>query len=122
MILIGGKCLSWTNFKTKHLISVNLAVVASFLLWKLRGDFLFHPVILVWMAGTFTSQKLLEKEKQAMFFVGKMNGLLILSFFYFLIFSPFSILYRFFFRHQSFKKSSSSFQIKDSVSPFDRPF
>ena len=114
--------MNWTDFKNKHLFSVNLALVAGFLLWQLRGDFIFHPVILVWLILTFFSEKLREKEKKGMLFIGRVNGILILSLFYFLIFSPFSVFYRFFFRHQSFRKRTSTFELKESVSPFDRPF
>lgn len=114
--------MSWTDIKNKHLFSFNLALVASFLLWQVRKDFLFHPVILLWFFMTLFSEKLREKEKKGMVFVGKMNGLIILSVFYFLIFSPFSLFYRLFFRHQSFNKSESTFEMKDSISPFDRPF
>ncbi len=101
---------------------MNLAIVAGFLLWQVRKDFLFHPIIIGWLILTFFSAKAREKEKAVMLFVGKVNGMIILSVFYFLIFSPFSVFYRLFFRHGSFRKSASTFEIKDSISPFDRPF
>ncbi len=101
---------------------MNLALVAGLLLWQIRKDFTLHPFIIFWLVFTFFSLKARAVEKKVMLLVGKINGMIILSLFYFLIFSPFSILYRLFFRHQSFRKAPSTFLTKNEISPFDRPF
>lgn len=114
--------LSWINFKEKHLFSVNIAIVASFILWQVRRDFIWHPAILAWFVAGFLLPQFRVAERKLMLALGKVNGLIILSVFYFLIFTPFSFFYRWFFRHHSFRKMSSTFDHKTSISPFDRPF
>lgn len=114
--------MSWTRFKERHLFSLNLALVAGLILWKVRGDFTYHPLILVWLLLGFFLPTLRRAERALLHAVGKVNGLILLTLFYFLAFTPFSLIYRGFFRHQSFRKRASSFEVKESVSPFDRPF
>lgn len=114
--------LSWTEFREKHLFSVNLSIVASFILWQVRRDFTWHPAIVAWLIGGFFVPQLRNAERKIMLTVGKINGFLILTVFYFIFFTPFSFFYRWFFRHQSFRIQSSTFEHKTSISPFDRPF
>jgi hypothetical protein len=114
--------LNWTEFKSKHLFSVNLGIVAAVILWQARKDFTWHPVILLWIIAGFFIPQLRNFEKKAMLAIGKINGTILLTAFYYLAFTPFSFFYRWFFRHQSFKKSDSTFEMKNSISPFDRPF
>lgn len=114
--------LSWTKFREKHLFSVNLAVVAGLILWQARKDFTFHPVIILWCATGFFVPALRRIEKKLMLAVGKVNGFILLSVFYFLAFTPFALCYRWFFRHKSFVKSDSTFVTKTSLSDFQRPF
>ena len=114
--------LNWTKFREKHLFSVNIAIVASLLLWQVRKDFTWHPFVGLWfVAGLFLPAFKLA-ERKLMLTLGKINGFLILSVFYFLFFTPFAVFYRWFFRHRSFKKMSSTFESRVSISPFDRPF
>ena len=101
---------------------MNLAIVASFILWQVRKDFTWHPVIVAWLIGGLFLPALRTSEKKIMLTLGKINGFLILSVFYFIFFTPFSVFYRWFFRHKSFKTLSSTFETKTSISPFDRPF
>lgn len=101
---------------------MNIALVASFILWQVRKDFAWHPVILAWLTGGFFIPQLRTAERKLMLTLGKINGFLILSVFYFLFFTPFSVFYRWFFRHKSFKKLSTTFEEKTVISPFDRPF
>lgn len=114
--------LSWTEFRKKHLFSVNIAVVASFLLWQVRRDFTYHAVILAWLFAGFFVPVLKKAERTLLLNLGKVNGVLLLTFFYFFIFTPFAFIYRWFFRHQSFKRSPSTFVTKDQISDFSRPF
>lgn len=114
--------LSWTKFKEKHLFSLNLGVVAALTLWQVRKDLSWHPVIALWLLLGFFTPPIRSFEKKAMLTIGKINGTILLTLFYYLIFTPFSFLYRPFFRHQSFRRSGSTFQKKESISPFDRPF
>lgn len=114
--------MSWTKFKEKHLFSINLALVASFILWQVRKDFDWHPLIAGWLVLGFFVSPLRTFERKAMLTIGKINGTVLLGLFYFVALTPFSVLYRLFFRNRSFRKLSSTFEEKNSVSAFDRPF
>ena len=114
--------MNWTEFKKNHLFSVNLAIVVSFILWQIRKDFLFHPVILAWLGLSFFLPQMKTAEKKFMLTLGKINGFLLLSLFYFVFFTPFSFFYRWFFRHKSFEKTTSTFITKNQISDFQRPF
>lgn len=114
--------MNWTNFRDKHLFSVNLAIVVSLFLWKIRGDFTSHWVVLLWLIGGFLLPALRSAEKKALHAVGKFNGMILLTVFYFVFFTPYSILYRAFFRNRSFEKQNSTFVLKTDTPDFTRPF
>ncbi|MFL5783236.1 MAG: hypothetical protein ACJ76H_01420 [Bacteriovoracaceae bacterium] len=114
--------MSWTEFKSKHFFSVNLGIVASIILWQVRKDLSYHWPIALWVMAGFMIPSLRTFERKAMLTIGKVNGTILLSVFYFLFFTPFSFIYRWKFRHPSFKKLDSCFIVKDSISDFDRPF
>lgn len=114
--------LSWTKFKEKHLFSINLGIMASLLLWQLRKDLTFHGIIAAWVIAGFFLAPLRVFEKKAMITIGKINGTILLTIFYFVFFTPFSFLYRWFFRHESFRKGRSTFIAKTDACDFTRPF
>ncbi len=99
-----------------------MAIVASIVLWKFRGDFRFHWIVLLWLAGGFFIPFLRKTEKNFLHVVGKFNGAIILTIFYFVFFTPYSFLYRAFFRNKSFGKSNSTFVLKIDSPDFTRPF
>ncbi len=114
--------LSWTNFRDKHLFSVNVSIVASIVLWKIRGDFTYHGLVAFWMIGGFFLPLLRTIEKKILLTIGKINGAILLTIFYFFFFTPYSVIYRTFFRNQSFKKLNSTFVQKNDSPDFTRPF
>jgi hypothetical protein len=114
--------LSWTDFKAKHLFSVNLGIVAAAILWQIRKDFSYHWIIALWVVAGFLVPNFRTFERKVMLTIGKINGMILLSVFYFLFFTPFSFFYRWKLRHPSFRKLNSSFIVKDAISDFERPF
>lgn len=122
MIQIGEKSLSWTKFKDSYLLIINFAIVLSILSYLFRHDFLLLPFIGSWLLVVLVNLKFREFSKQFIKKLGAINSGLILTLFYFLFFTPFSIFYKAFFRNKAFLKSSSRFVKKDSISDFQYPF
>lgn len=121
--MISGEVnLNWIKFKRDYLFSVNVGIVLSIILFVSRKDFLWHPVILIWVSICFLSPKARKIQERAFHILGKINSTIILTIFYFLFFTPFGLIYRLFFRHDSFKKNESTFMSKTSISDFNRPF
>ena len=122
MILTGEMNLSWIRFKDRYLFSLNVGLAVSLSLYFFKKDFQHHWIPLLWMTSCFVSDKL--NQFQLIFFkkVGHFNSLILLSLFYFLFFSPFSIIYKLFFIHSSFETSKSYWIKKDQNCDFDRPF
>lgn len=120
--MTGGGNLNWIKFKEKHLFSLNFALLAAVILWQIRKDFLFHPVILLWFLAGRYFPPTVRAEKKIIETIGKTNGTILLTVFYFFFFVPFSFIYRAFFRHGSFRKQRSTFVFRNEISPFQRPF
>ena len=123
MIILNGEMnLNWTKFKQRYLLSFNVFLAFSLSLYLTRRDFQLHWIPLVWMLGCFISEKIAINQLKVLKKIGNLNFIVILSLFYFLFFSPFSVLYRVFFRHSSFKAGTSTWITKDQVCDFDLPF
>lgn len=114
--------LNWTNFKAKYLFTVNFCIMLSVILYTVRKDFHSHWVIGVWLVICLFSEKARSAQVKILKFVGFINSTILLSAFYFLFFTPFSVLYRMFFRNKAFVKADSRFAKKESISSFDLPF
>jgi hypothetical protein len=94
----------------------------AFVLYSIRGDWLWHPLVLALLIISLVDRRLISLEKRILQIVGKVNSVFILTIFYFLFFTPFSFIYRALFRNPAFKKSSNRFIDKKDISPFNRPF
>jgi hypothetical protein len=122
MILIGGVNLSWTKFKSTYLFTVNFAIMLSVILYSVRKDLTLHPLILAWFSVCLIFRKPRSFQHTVMKTFGMINSTILLSAFYFLFFTPFSIIYRLFFRSKAFKKSHGRLSEKTSISDFQYPF
>jgi len=114
--------LNWTRFKERYLFSLNVALAASLTLYFIRKDFHLHWIPVGWMLGCFFSVKMTNMQVEFFKKIGHINSSIILISFYFVFLTPFSIFYRVFFRHPSFKSGKSSWIKNDQNCDFDRPF
>jgi len=114
--------LSWIKFKERHLFSVNVAIAASCLIYLNNGPLYYFWIIGLWLLGCVVSDRLNGLQLSLFKLLGRMNSTIILSLFYFLFFTPYSIFYRLFFKHSSFRKGTSFWVRKDQNCDFDRPF
>lgn len=92
------------------------------ILYAFRKDFTWHPVVMGWLILTLFIEGLREFQKVVLAKVGHFNSTVLLTAFYYLFFSPFSVIYKIFYRNPAFRKAQSRFQKKESISSFDRPF
>lgn len=122
MTQTGEANLNWTSFKEKHLFSINVAIIAGLILYKVRGDFTYHWALILWPVLTALIPKLRQGQTSFFQMIGHFNSTIILGGLYFLILTPYSILYRSFFKNPAFKKVESRFSKKTEISSFDRPF
>jgi hypothetical protein len=120
--MTGGKNLSWTKFRDNYLFTINFSLMLSVILYSVRKDFIWHPVIGGWLTLTLFIPALKELQKKVLAVVGHVNSKILLTTFYYLFFSPFAVFYRLFFRNKAFIKADSRFEKKNSISSFDRPF
>jgi hypothetical protein len=114
--------MNWIKFKEKYLLSVNFSIMLSVILYSVRKDFLYHPVIAGWLVLCLFYSPARESQKTILKFIGHVNSRILLTTFYFLFFTPFSFFYRAFFRNKAFNKADSRFTVKESVSDFNLPF
>lgn len=82
--------------------------------WYYGGIFLLMLSLL--------SGKIRSWQKMLLVKIGLINSQILLFIFYFLFFTPFSVLYRLFFRNQAFIRADSRLVKKDSISDFSSPF
>lgn len=114
--------MNWIKFKERYLFSVNVALMASIFIYFNNGEIHFYWISGLWLVGCLLSDRLNGLQLGFFKLVGRMNSTIILSLFYFLFFSPYSIFYKVFFKHSSFRKGTSSWIKKDQKCDFDRPF
>ena len=114
--------MSWTDFKAKYLFSINFAIMLSVILYSIRKDYVFHFLIAIWLVISLFTPKARALEKKLLGKVGHVNSTILLTSFYFLFFTPFSLVYKWFFRKESFKDGSSRLIEKNSISDFNLPF
>lgn len=122
MTSTGRRNLNWTKFKSRYLFSLNAGIAISLVLYFTRKDLVYHWIPLLLVISCFISDRL--NQILLLFFrqLGHVNSRLILTIFYFFIFTPFSVIYRLFFLHDSFKKGKSSWIKNDRICDFDQPF
>lgn len=94
----------------------------SVLLYGIRRDFNFHILIVIWLVLCLLSFKVRSYQTKFFILLGHFNSKILLSSFYLLFFTPFSVIYRLAFRNKSFTKTTTRFVVKNDISPFDRPF
>jgi hypothetical protein len=120
--LTGEINLSWINLKERYLFSVNVAIAAGLLIYLNNGSIYYFWISGLWLFGCIVSDRLNGLQFSLFKTLGRMNSTIILGLFYFLFFSPYSIFYRLFFKHSSFRKGTSFWIKKDQSCDFDRPF
>jgi hypothetical protein len=114
--------LSWTKFKEEYLFSVNAVLAEGIFLYLFRKDFTYHPILMLWLMTCLFWAKARAWHLTFFHALGFINTRLILGSFYFLFFSPFSVLYRIFFKKNSFGLKGGALVKKDTISSFDQPF
>jgi hypothetical protein len=120
--MTGEQNLSWTKFRDNYLFTINFSIMLGVLLYAFRKDFTWHPLVGGWLVLTLIFDQLKELQKKLLAKVGHFNSTILLSSFYYLFFTPFSFIYRGFFRNKAFTETTQRFEKKESISPFDRPF
>lgn len=120
--MTGEMNLSWIKFRDKYLFTINFSIMLSVILYGIRKDFTWHPVIGSWLTLTFFFENLRELQKKILAKVGHFNSTILLTSFYYLFFTPFSLVYKTFFRNKAFVATAGRKEKKESISSFDRPF
>jgi hypothetical protein len=118
----GRKNLIWTKHRNDFIFSVSSNTSLGIILYVMRKDFLFHWIVGVLFLLCLLFPKVLDFEKKVFSFIGHTNSKIILTVFYFIFFSPFSLIYKLFFRHDSFKASQKRLVAKTERCDFERPF
>jgi hypothetical protein len=122
MTVTGEKNLNWTKFRDTYLFSVTSNLALGIILFLIRRDFAWHGVILLWLVLNLVFKPCREIQKKIFFKIGHFNSTILLSVFYFLFFTPFSLFYKSLKRHESFQPSTSRWTKRDDQCDFDRPF
>ncbi len=122
MMNIGRKNLNWIKRRDDFIFLVSSNISLAVILYIVRKDFTYHWVLALMFILALFYSRVLNLQKRMFLFIGQMNSKIILVSFYFVFFTPFSILYKLFFRHSSFKDSKTSFVVKKDRCDFERPF
>ena len=114
--------MNWTKLKTKYLFHFNFTILLGIMLYGLRKDFNYHYVLTFVLLGGFFSKKVILFEERTIQVLGKINSTLILVLAFYLILTPYSLIYRMFYRKKSFQREGGRFVAKNSIASFDNPF
>ena len=118
----GEMNLSWTKFRDKYLFTINGVLALGILLYFSRKDFRYHGYLAGWLAICLVFPKMAKLQEKGFIGFGKINSKIVLTLFYVMFFTPFSIFYKLFFKHSSFKTLPGQLVEKKIISDFDRPF
>lgn len=122
MTQTGEMNLNLTKFFNKYLFRINFAIMVATILYVSRRDWQWHPVVVSLLILSFVFPVIETGEKRLLHAVGKFNSTFLLICFYFLFFTPFSFIYRAFFKNKAFELRNTGLIEKTEISPFDRPF
>jgi hypothetical protein len=122
MIVTGEKNLNWTKLRDTYLFAITSNVALGLVLYLVRKDFTWHGAVILWLLLTLVFESCRKIQKNVFLKIGHFNSSLLLSVFYFFIFTPFSLFYKGFKRHESFLPASSRWIEKSDKCDFDRPF